>query len=191
MKLPKNLFLRKLFILPFLVVAGLLIGDVYQRFTSKTPEEVLMALGAQQVLTQSISVNGKQVLTDIWRLPDFASTASLRKLHAKIITVGREVYVFHDDFSQLRGHCTYPANLPPWSVDCHYVIDAAHSQFISASSTQPADQLLHAFTTSATAAGWQPLNEHVWQKDDLTLFVHVVDDPDHTQALLAIRKALP
>ena len=191
MKLPKNPLLRKLILLPFLAIAGLLIGDVYQRFSTKTPEEVLMALGAQQVLTQTMTVNGRDVLADIWRLPDYASSASLRKLNAKIITVGREVYVFHDDFSSIRGQCSYPSDLPAWEITCNYVIDATHSRFISGSSARSPDQLLSAFATSATAAGWTSLNQNLWQKPPYTLFVHAVEGATETHALLAVQKELP
>lgn len=191
MKLPKNPLLRKLILLPFLTIAGLLIGDVYQRFTTKTPEEVLMALGAQQVLTQTMTVNGRNVIADIWRLPDFASSASLRKLNAKIITVDREVYVFHDDFSSIRGQCTYPTDLPAWNILCDYVIDATHSRFISGTSPLAPEQLLNAFATSAMAIGWTPLNTNLWQKDQYTLFVHAVEGKTATHALLAVQKELP
>lgn len=191
MKLPKNPFLRKLFVLPFLVIAGLLIGDVYQRITMTTPEDILLALGARQALTQTMTVNGRQVIADIWHLPEAASSASLRKLKAKIITVGREVYVFHDELDSLRGKCDYPSDLPTWNITPHYVIDAAHTRFISGSSQQAPDQLLNAFATSATAAGWKSLNNHLWQKGDQTLFVHAVEGEANTHAMIAIRKELP
>lgn len=188
MKLPKHPFVRKLILLPFLAVAGLLVGEVYQRFTQKTPEEILTALGAQQVMTQTMNVNGKNVLADVWRLPEYASAAALRKNHAKIITVDKVVYVFHDDFTSVRGECTYPADLPPWEITCNYVIDAAHSRFVNGTSPLPAEQLLQAFAAAAHAAGWTPLNANLWQKEDQTLFVHATDEAQATHAVLAIQK---
>lgn len=191
MKLPKNPLLRKLIILPFLAVATLLVADVYQRTTTKTPEEVLVALGAQQVMSQTMEVNGRSVLADVWRLPDFASSAPLRKIKAKVITVGKVVYVFHDDFNSIRGQCTYPNDLPPWNITCNYVIDAGHSRFISGSSLQAPEPLLAAFSATATAAGWRPLNSTLWQKDNQTLFVHATESDAATHVMIAIQKELP
>jgi hypothetical protein len=191
MKLPKNPFLRKLLILPVMAISAYLVADVYQQMTVKTPEEILAALGAHQVMSQTMDVNGRTVIADVWRLPDFASSAPLHKVKAKVITVGKVVYVFHDDFTSVRGQCSYPNDLPTMSLNCNYVIDAAHSQFISGTTTDSAATALATFATSATASGWQPLNETVWQKDRATLFLHATENGTETQVILAIQKELP
>lgn len=190
MKLPKNPFLRKLIVLPFIAVAALLVADVYQQVTMQTPEDVLVMLKAQQVMSQTMIVNGKSVLADVWRLPEFSSSAPLRKLKAKVITVGKIVYVFHDDFTSIRGQCTYPSDLPAWDISCNYVIDATHSRFISGSSTQSPESLLAAFTATATADGWTPLNSTLWQKENLTLFVHATEGDPDTHVMLAVQKEI-
>lgn len=191
MKLPKNPFLRKLFILPFMAIAAYLAADVYQKMTVKTPEEILTALGAQQVMSQTMDVNGRSVIADVWRLPDFASSAPLQKIKAKTITVGKVVYVFHDDFTSVRGQCSYPNDLPAISLNCNYVIDAAHSRFVSGTTTDSADTARTIFATSATASGWQPLNNSVWQKDRATLFFHATENGAETHVTLAVQKDLP
>lgn len=191
MRLPKNPFLRKAIILPLLAMAALLVAEVYQQISTKSPEELLTALGAQQVMTQTMDVNGRSVLADVWRLPDFASSASLNKIKAKVITVGKIVYVFHDDFSSIRGQCDYPTDLPTCNITCNYVIDATHSRFISGVSTLSPNAILSEFSTSATAKGWTSLNQNVWQKDDSTLFIHTSEGQHTTNIVLAIQKELP
>jgi hypothetical protein len=190
MKLPKNPFLRKLFVLPLLAIGAYLVADVYQQITMRTPEEVLNALGAQQVLTQTMTVNDRPVVADVWRLPDFASATPLQKIKAKVITVGKIVYVFHDDFTSIRGQCTYPSDLPHWNINCNYVIDASHSRFISGSSPLAPATILADFAASAKADGWQPLNSTLWQKGEHTLFVHATEGTPDTHIMIAIQKEL-
>jgi hypothetical protein len=191
MKLPKNPFLRKLIVLPFMAIAAYLVADVYQQVTTQTPEEILKTLHAQQVMSQTMDVNGRSVIADVWRLPEIASTVPLQKVKGKVITVGKVVYVFHDDFTSARGQCTYPHDLPPISLNCHYVIDAAHSRFVSGTTVDSAHTARTAFATAATASGWQPLNDAVWQKEGSTLFFHTTETGAETHVTLAVQKELP
>lgn len=191
MKLPTHPIFRKALLLGFLAVAGILAGEVYQRMSRRTPEDILTELKATQVLTQGMDVNGRSVTATIWRLPDFASAHPLRNAKGKALTVGKLVYVFKDDIGRARGDCTYPSDLPTWDITCDYVVDAGHSRFVSGSSTRSIADLLDSFATAAQASGWESLGPNVWRKGRNTLIAHTAESKSGiTQAALIVQKGL-
>lgn len=182
--------LRKALLLACLAVASLLAAEVYQRLTARTPEEALTALGATQLMTQSLSVNGRQMTADVWRLPDFASADPVRKTRGKALIVGKVVYVFNaKDFPE-RGEGSYPADLPAWNITCDYVVDAGHSRFVNGRSPDSPETLLTALEASAKAAGWESLGPKVWRKGRETLLAHAVEGRGETQAVLIVQKEM-
>lgn len=175
-------------LLACLAAASLLVAEVYQRFTARTPEEALAALGAAQLMTQSLTVNGRQVTADVWRLPEFASADPVRKARGKALIVGKVVYVFKEEGFPARGAGSYPTDLPAWDVACDYVVDAGHSRFVSGRSTEPPERLLAALAVAAKATGWEALGPNVWRRGQETLLAHATEGREGTQGVLIVRK---
>ena len=145
-------------------------------------------LGAQQLMTQSLTVNGKAVTADVWRLPEYASSDPVRKARGKALIVGKVVYVFTEDRLPARGACVYPEDLPPWPITCDYVVDAGHSRFVNGNSTETPEVLLAALDASARMAGWERLGPNVWRKGREVLMAHATEGKAGTQAVLVVQK---
>ena len=186
----KKRIIRKTLLLAFLALAGILGGEVYQLLTEKTTEEVLHRYNAQQLTTQSLTVNGSVVIADIWQLPDFVSPDVLKKTRGKALTVNRLVYVFKDDITHSKGQCRYPSDLPALDITCDYVVDATHSRFVSGTSPANAATLRSSLEASARAQGWTVLNPNLFRKGRDTLFLSLSEGRDLTQIAIIVRKNL-
>lgn len=145
-------------------------------------------LGARQVMTQNLVVNGKQVVADVWRLPELASADPVRKARGKALIVGKVVYVFNEGGLPDRGGCAYPEDLPPWAIDCDYVVDAGHARFVNGTATERPEALLAALEASARASGWERLGPNVWRKGQDVLLAHATEGKTATQAVLIVQK---
>lgn len=181
-------WLRKALLMACLAAASLLVAEVWQRVSARTPTEALAMLGAQQVMTQSLTVNGKAVTADVWRLPEHASADPVRKARGKALIVGKVVYVFEGGRLPARGDCAYPGDLPPWAIACDYVVDAGHSRFVSGSATEAPEALLAALDASARGAGWERLGANVWRKGQHVLMAHATEGKAGSQAVLIVQK---
>ena len=180
--------MRKAFLLAFLAVASLLVAEVWQRYSGKTVQEALIMLGAQQIMTQSLYVNGRPLVADVWQLPPTSSADPVRKARGKALIVGKMVYAFSGNDLPAKGDCTYPEDLPPWAITCDYVVETGHSRFVNGTSAETPEALLAALDTSAQAAGWKRLGVGVWQKGAETLFAKVSEGRNLSQAVLLIQK---
>ena len=192
MKALKRPLFRKVFLIGFLAVAGLLLGDIFQHLTQQKPEDILLQLHAQQIMSQSLQVNGVSVVADVWELPETSSATPLRKARGKSLIVGRLVYLFSNiDLGSLRGQCVYPDELPPWPITCDYAVDTGLSQFVSGTTAQTPEDTLAALDASAKQAGWTARGARVWQKGHQTLFAQASNDGKQTHAMLILKKELP
>ena len=180
---------RKGLLMAFLVVAGLLAGEVYQRLSRQSPEEVLAQLHAQQVMTRSLIVNGQNIVADVWALPETSSVAPLRKTKGRVLIVGKLVYVFQNGgLKSLRGQCSYPADFPALEMTCDYVVDTGSCRMVSGSTSLSAEAVKGLFDASARNAGWAPLGANVWQKGKDTLFMQASEGRNITWLSLAMQK---
>ncbi|MEG1933925.1 MAG: hypothetical protein RR133_05015 [Kiritimatiellia bacterium] len=186
--LPNNVWFRKALLLAFLAIAGLLAAEVFQLITNPAPEDILKRLGAQQVLTQGLTVNGVAVVAHLWQLPAYASVEPLRKARGKLLTVGKMVYVFEDDMGKLKGQCVYPDDLPRLEISCDYVMELRHSRFVSGTTSARRADVMAAGASAATAQRWKCLSEGVWQKGKETLFLSAVELQHETQVALMVTK---
>lgn len=186
----KNPFVRKGLLFAFLIVAGILFGDIFTLMTRPAPEAVLAQLHATRLMTRSLEVNGTQMTADVWELPPTASPAALRKASGKALVVGRLVYVFSGDVARAKGHCTYPADFPPLAIDCDYVIDTGTMRSVNGFALTAPDHLMTQLASAAQAAGWTPLGPGVWQKGAEHLFARASETPDGTRIALAIQKGM-
>lgn len=180
---------RKGLLVAFLVAASFLVGEVYQRFSRQSPEEVLAQLHAQQVMTRSLIVNGQNVVADVWALPATSSVAPLRKAKGRVLIVGKLVYVFQNGgLKSLRGQCRYPADFPALEMVCDYVVDTGSCRMVSGSTNLSAEAVKGVFDASARRAGWTPLGANVWQKGKDTLFMQASEAQGTTWLSLAMQK---
>ncbi len=181
-------WLRKLLLLVCLALTGLVVAEVFQRFTGKTPEEALVMLGAKQVVRQSLIVNGQQVVADVWQLPDIASADPVRKARGKALIIGRLVYVFTDDGLPTKGDCTYPDDLPHWAITCDYVVDTGAARFVSGHTLAQPSAALAELDQAAQAAGWTAFGSTVWRKGDALLMAQASETRKHTRVALILQK---
>lgn len=187
MNFSRRLIVRKCLLAAFLGVAVLLLGNVFQRLTRQDTEDVLAQLHASRVMTQSLTVNGRVLTADVWRLPETSSAAPLRKSAGKALIVGKTVYLFHGDaLSRARMHCTYPEDFPPSQLDCDYVVDTGLMRCVTGRTRELPEKFLGAFTASAQGAGWQPLGGQAWRRGSEVLVAQASEGPSETFVALMI-----
>lgn len=189
-QLPKNPFVRKGLLFAFLILAGILFGDIFTLLTRPSPDVLLAQLQATRLMTQSLEVNGAQMTADVWELPPTVSPAALRKSVGKALVIGRLVYVFSGDVARAKGNCTYPADFPPLTIACDYVIDTGIMRSVNGSASASPEQLMAQLTASAQASGWTSLGPGVWQKNAEHLFARATETPDGSHIALVIQKEI-
>lgn len=171
---------RKVLLLATLACAGILVGEIIQRWSAPTAEETLTALGATQTMTRTLTINDVNVTADVWALPTYASAAPLAKSKGKTLTVGRTVFVFEEDtVMPRRGICTYPEDLPAFGLSCDYVIDTGNVRLIEGVHPGSPADVEAALAAAAAPAGWSPVFPGAWQRGDRVLSVQAraLDNP--------------
>lgn len=187
-QLPKNPFVRKGLLFVFLALAGIIFGDIFTLVTRPDPETVLNQLHATKLMTQSLTVNDTQMTADIWELPPTASPAALKKSVGKALVVGRLVYVFTGDVARAKGNCTYPADFPPLTLACDYVIDTGLMRAVNGTTSCTPSQIMDQLNASAHADGWDTLGPGVWRKNANVLYARATETPDGSHIALVIQK---
>ncbi len=198
MKFARHPFIRKLFLLSFLAVAGIVVGKVFTYLTRPSAEDLLADIKAEKVLSQSLYVNGRSLQAEVWQVPEVYSTDPLRKAAERLLVVGKTVYVFKEDVAPLRGACTYPSDLPQWDVTCEYVIETGNLRAVIGGTSQTARSMMEMLDGSARAMGWSPLHEpgsvpYLWKKDGKMLWARVKEFArgQQSQAVLIEQKEMP
>ena len=190
----RNRYVKKALLLGFLAAAGILafevFGDVFLTLGGKTPEETLALLRAEQLMTQTIEVNGRTVTAEVWRLPPTSSADPLRKVAGggRLLVVGKVVYLFNESQRAARGQCAWPEDVPRWPAEPDYVVDAGTARFVCGVSAQAPGALYAALTADARAKGWEALGGQVWQKGRETLIAHAAESRRGTEAVLVVQR---
>lgn len=184
----KNPFVRKGLLFAFLILAGILFGDIFTLLTRPAPEVILDQLHATRLMTQSLEVNGSQMTADVWELPPTSSAAALRKASGKALVVGRLVYVFSGDVARAKGNCTYPDDFPHLPLTCDYVIETGLMRAVNGEATLAPAAAMAQLTASAAAAGWTQLGPGVWQKAGEVLYARATESSAGSQIALVIQK---
>lgn len=185
MKFSSKLIVRKVLLAAVVGVAVLLLGDVFQRWTRPRAEEVLRQLGAEKVMVQSLTVNGRALVAEVWRLPETSSAAPLRKAGGKALVVGKTVYLFQgDELTSARGACTYPQDFPAVAMACDYVVEAGLAQYVTGRTHALPEAVLNDLAASAQAATWQALAPNVWKRDNKVLIAQVSEREQETYVAL-------
>ncbi len=186
----KKRWVKKLLLLAFLAVAGIVVGEVVGFLTRPSAEELLLGLKAQKVFEQSLYVNGRSLSAEVWRLPETSSSDPLREAADKLLVVGKVVYVFRDDFGKARGQCSYPVDLPACDVVCDYVIEAGNMRSVIGSTRLDRGAFLRGLGSAAEAMGWQselPQGEaFLWRREGKLLMVRVKDFPEDGLSQVAL-----
>ncbi len=194
MKLPKHPFVRKLFLLGFLAVAGVLIGEVFTLLTRPSAHDLLADLRATMLMSQSLEVNGQTLYAEVWQLPATSSADHLKKAAERLLIVGKTVYVFNDTMLPLKGACTYPEDLPRWDVACDYVMDTGRMRVVIGQTAQTNRAMLEMLDGQARAMGWEPVGDaqaFVWKRGNKVLWAKVKEFPGQpSQAVLVEQKEL-
>ncbi len=195
MKLPKHPLWRKILLFGFLAIAGILVGEVFTRLTRPSAQDLLADLNATKIMKQSLEVNGQTLFAEVWRLPDTSSSDYLKKTAEQLLIVGKTVYVFNQTMTPLKGHCSYPNELPKWDVICDYVINTGNIRAVIGTSSQTSQAMMDMLNHQAQAMGWTPLietNAFVWTKGNKTLWAKIKEFPNGqpSQAILIEQKEL-
>lgn len=188
LRIAGNPFVRKGLLIVFLILAGIIFGDIFTFLNRPAPEDILNQLHATRLLTQSLEVNGIRMAADVWELPPTSSAAALRKASGKALVVGRLVYVFSGDVARAKGNCTYPADFPYLPLACDYVIDTGLMRSVNGSSTSRPDRLMTQLAASAAEAGWSAFGPGVWKKDAEVLYARATETADGSHIALVIQK---
>ncbi len=192
MNVLRKRYVKKALLLGFLAAAGVLafeaFGDVFGVLGGRSPEETLRLLRAEQVLAQTMEVNGRTVAADVWRLPETSSADPLRKVSGsgRVLVVGKLVYVFHEDVRGARGDCAWPEDLPRWEGEPDYVIDTGTARVVCGVSPASPGAVLAAVGAEAAARGWEALGGAVWQRGHETLIAHAAESRRGTEAAMAV-----
>lgn len=160
MKFIKHPMFRKAMFLAMVACAALACAEVYQRFfvdAAKPVEEVLLNIGAQKMLVQTITVNGQNVLASTWKLPDYQSANPIRKAKGEALIVGSLVFTFDTELKPLRGECQPPDDFPQLTMDCEYLMDTTQSRALLGVSSLPPRDLQAQLAAWAQANGWEQL----------------------------------
>ena len=184
----KRRYAKKALLLGFLAVAGMLAGEVFQILHRESAEDILHELKAEQVMSQTMEVNGQTVVADVWRLPATSSADPLRKAGERLLVVGKTVYLFHEDVRPMMGSCTWPEDLPAWDFAPDYVVDAGTARFVSGVSTEAPAALMGTLAERAAAQGWEPLGGGVWRRGQETLLAHAAESRRGTEAVMVIQR---
>ncbi len=181
--------LRKVLLFAVLGLAGVLVGEVYQRLSRPTAEETLLALGASRTAMQTLTVNDVPVVAEVWMLPEFASTAPLRKSKGKTLALGNMVFVFNvDDIAPLRGRGVYPSDLPPLKITCEYVADTGRIRLVNGSYFGSVQQAEADFDAAARSAGWTMKAPGAWVKEGKLLFFKASETAHGTSVAISVQK---
>ncbi len=168
----KRPIIRKIFLMLALGLAGLAVGEVYQRFSKPTAQETLTALGATKFAQQLLMVNNSPVVAEVWLLPEFASADPLKRSRGRTLTMGRMVLVFKsDEVERLRGRGVYPKGLPPLTIDCDYVVETNNALMVNGTFYGSAVDAETQFGVAAAAQGWTAQLPGAWVKEDYALFM--------------------
>lgn len=178
---------RKVLLTALLGVAGLGAAVVFQRLTREKTEDVLLQLGAEHVLTQSVVVNGRPLVAEVWSVPETSSTVPLQKSAGKALIVGKTVYLFKADaLGKARGDVAYPAAFPVCEMACDYVMEAGLMQCVTGRTRRSREEVLVGLVQSAGAAGWVPRGAQVWERGAQMLIVQASEGKDETHVALMI-----
>ena len=185
MKFSSKLIVRKVLLAAVVGVAVLLLGDVFQRWTRPRAEEVLAQLHAEKVMVQSLTVNGRALVAELWRLPETSSAAPLRKAGGKALVVGKLVYLFQgDELTRSRGACTYPQDFPALALACDYVVEAGLAQYVTGRTRSLPEAVSGELAASAQAAGWEAVGAGVWKRGGEVLVAQISEREQETYVAL-------
>ena len=185
MKFSSKLIVRKVLLAAVVGVAVLLLGDVFQRWTRPRAEEVLAQLHAEKVMVQSLTVNGRALVAELWRLPETSSAAPLRKAGGKALVVGKLVYLFQgDELTRSRGACTYPQDFPALALACDYVVEAGLAQYVTGRTRSLPESVSGELAASAQAAGWEAVGAGVWKRGGEVLVAQISEREQETYVAL-------
>jgi len=183
--------LRKAAVLGLLAVAALLGAEVFVRRQAKRPEEVLAALGAQLVASQSMRVNGREVVADVWQLPEWASAAAVRKARGKALIVNKVVYVFREEEAFPARGARWPEELPACPAECDYVAETGRLRLVSGRTRLVPEAALAALASAAEAQGWTALGGGCFRRKGETLVLQATDSAEETFVSLLVEREVP
>ncbi len=187
MKESTRFLVRKVLLTALLGVAGLGAALVFQRLTREKTEDVLLQLGAEHVLTQSVVVNGRPLVAEVWSVPETSSTVPLQKSAGKALIVGKTVYLFKDDaLEKARGDAAYPSDFPACEMACDYVMEAGLMRCVTGRTRRSREAVLAELAQSALAAGWVALGAQVWECGEQMLVAQASAGRDETHVALMI-----
>ena len=190
MKWSTKLLVRKVLLAACLAAATLALSTVFQRLGQPSAEALLEQLHGEMLYTQTLEVNGRQLLAKVWRLPETSSAAPLKKAAARALSVGKLVFVFEGDgLGKARGDCSYPTDFPMYAMlACDYVVDSGLMRCVTGRTRESREAALAAVRQAAEAAGWQAMGAQVWQRGGHTLFVQVSEGSEETQVAMMMMK---
>ncbi len=182
MKWMKKRWVKKLFLLAFLAIAGIVIGEVVGYMTRQSAEDILLELKAKKIIARRLNVNGHDLLAEVWQLPPTSSSDPLKKASDKLLVVKKTVFLFKDDIGSSKGLCDYPIDLPACDLQCDYVIQTGNMRFVIGTTTSSRANFLEAFGQSAQAMGWTselPADKaFLWTREEMLLELQTVEFPN-------------
>lgn len=164
----KRFLLRKGLLLLFLAAAGLVAGEIYQRVTMKTAEEVLRLHEAPLLMERTMRINDREVIAKVWELPEYISAEVLKKVKGRTLITrveGRRiVYTFKEEVPEM-GSVALPSMFPLLpGVTWEYVVDLTTTILVMGNASGSAEALTDEFSSVAKTSGWERVHPTYWTR---------------------------